>query len=152
MADRVSQAQQMLMILAGELCNSVGVIHTEHERYSSAESGAITKQIEQHVEMFAEAFGTINANLDNLFDSLPTLADTSQLQAQKMAQFGQENAAAVTALAAQVQQADARLAEIQAALVQISTDHYSIKSSHCSPSSTKAKALGAGAEAAMDTA
>lgn len=128
MADRVTQFHDTLSVLAGQFCDSIGVIHTEHERYNIAEAEQISQQIVKYTQQFADCINTSCGNIDILINSLPTLKASSDAQFGALAKLESQNEEAAQALLQAVQKAENKLADIRASLKELSDAHYNISS------------------------
>ena len=133
MADRVTQLQLALGALANQMCDSVGVLHMEHEKYLTqvngpAETERIAQQISEQVNLFTEAILISSANIDTLINSLPPLHASSYKQEEAFAAKQAASDEAVMQLRLTVDTAEAKLVQVRAALQQLSDDQYKIVS------------------------
>ncbi len=132
MVDRLTQLQQSVNTLAAQLCDSVGVVHMQHDGYLQQPdaSDKVAAAIATNVGQFVDCLVVSSANIDTLIKSLPTLQDSNRVQQEAFAKASDEAVKAVDDLKMAVAKAEAKLQEVRAVFSLVTDAHYAINENH----------------------
>ncbi|XP_065181767.1 mediator of RNA polymerase II transcription subunit 21-like [Sycon ciliatum] len=117
MADRITQLQDSVNVLAEHFCNSVGVLSTQAEVGPEAE--AKRKEV---AEMFSKLISQTARDVDFLIQALPSAQSTVEIQSETLESLETQNTAAAQQLRDLVQAGEVLGDEVKTALTDL-VDH-----------------------------
>lgn len=118
MADRITQLQDSLNLMAEHFCNSVGVLSTQAETGEEAEA-----KRKEMATMFAQMITRTAKDIDFLIRSLPGEQATAELQVENLAALEAENQQAAKQLQGLVQSGEELAAEVKQSLSSLAELH-----------------------------